>query len=225
MAALISRAYGVEYYQVSGPDWLTAYTAEKYNIVATIPPGTTEEQFRVMMQNLLAERFKLTLHKESKEMAVDSLTVARNGPKLKKAVPDPPPDPNGATDEAPSAGGGKLTKDLDGYPVLRQGMTMAMMEGDRARMANKGHMDVLVKLLAGQLGHPVVDATGLTEEYQFALYWIPQPPGAGPSMAEDPAGPDLFAALQQQMGLKLEPKKHPVEMLVVDHAERIPTAN
>jgi uncharacterized protein (TIGR03435 family) len=222
MAALISRAYGVEYYQVTGPDWLTAFGSEKYNIVASIPSGTKEAQFRVMMQNLLAERFHLQLHRETKELPIYTLSVAKNGPKLKKAVPDPPPDAN--ADAARSAGGGKMKMDSEGYPVLGPGMSMAIMN-DHARMANKGHMQVLVSLLTGQTGRPVVDATGLTEEYEFALYWIPQPPGADPSMAEDPKGPDLFAALQQQMGLKLEPKKGPVEMLVIDHADRVPTEN
>jgi len=222
MAALISRAYGVEYYQVTGPDWITAFNSEKYNIVATIPPGTTEEQFRVMMQNLLADRFHLKLHKESKEMGTYSLTVAKNGPKLRKAVPEPPPDASDDDARPPGAGGGKMKTDAEGYPILAAGMTMAMM-GDRARLQNKGHMDVLVNLLAGQLSHPVVDATGLTEEYEFSLSWIPRPPDS--AAPEDPAGPDLFAALQQQLGLKLEAKKGPIEILVVDHADRIPTEN
>jgi uncharacterized protein (TIGR03435 family) len=101
---------------------------------------------------------------------------------------------------------------------------MAMM-GDRARMANKGHMRVMVDMLAGQTGRPVVDATGLTEEYEFSLYWIPRPQGTDPSLAEDPAGPDLFAALQQQLGLRLEPKKGPIEVLVVDRVEKTPSEN
>jgi uncharacterized protein (TIGR03435 family) len=75
--------------------------------------------------------------------------------------------------------------------------------------------------LAGQTGHPVVDATGLTDEYEFSLSWV----GSAPSTAEDPAGPDLFSALQQQLGLKLESKKSPIEVLVVDHVERLPAAN
>jgi uncharacterized protein (TIGR03435 family) len=219
MAALVSRAYGVEYYQVFGPDWLTAFNSERYNIVGTVAPGTTEARFRLMMQNLLADRFKLTLHKETREMAIYSLTVAKNGPKLKKAAPDPPPDPNAAADDGDSQPG-PLKKDEDGYPILSRGTTMAAMR-DHARMANKGHMQVLVNFLAGQIGQPVVDVTGLTDEYEFSLSWV----ASRPSATEDSAGPDLFAALQQQLGLKLESKKGPIEVLVVDHAERIPTAN
>jgi uncharacterized protein (TIGR03435 family) len=219
LGAVISKAYGVKSYQVSGPDW---FESERFNIIATVPPGTTQEQFRLMLQNLLADRFKLALHKETREMSLYSLTVARNGPKLKKAAPDPPPDENSPDDREFRPG--PLKKDRDGYPVLGPGTTVAMV-GDRARMANKGHMQVMVDMLAGQTGRPVVDATGLTEEYEFSLYWIPRPPGTDPSLAEDPAGPDLFAALQQQLGLRLEPKKGPIEVLVVDGAEKIPTAN
>jgi uncharacterized protein (TIGR03435 family) len=70
---------------------------------------------------------------------------------------------------------------------------------------------------------PVIDATGLTGEYDISLYWIPQRPDSIAS--DDPNGPDLIGALQQQLGLRLEPKKGPIEVLVVDHAEKAPTAN
>jgi len=220
LGAVIGKAYDVKYYQISGPGW---FESERFNIIATVPPGTTKEQFRLMLQNLLADRFKLALHKETREMSIYSLGIAKNGPKLKKARPDPPADENGRANDRESRPG-PPAKDRDGYPVLGPGTTMAMM-GDRARMANKGHMQVMVDMLAGQTGRPVVDATGLTEEYQFSLYWIPRPQGTDPSLAEDPAGPDLFAALQQQLGLRLEPKKGPIEVLVVDRVEKTPSEN
>jgi uncharacterized protein (TIGR03435 family) len=223
LAGIISKAYDVKYYQISGPSW---FDSERFNIIATVPAGTTVEHFRQMLQNLLADRFNLKLHKETREMSIYALGIAKNGPKLKKAMPDPPPDPNDAADGASVAGGGKLARDADGYPILRPGVTMAVTStpaGSFARLANKEHMQWLVDMLAGQTGRPVVDATGLTEEYDFSLSWIPRPPDAPP--AEDPIGPDIFTALQQQLGLKLEPKKGPVEVLVIDHAEKIPTAN
>lgn len=223
LVGIIGKAYDVKYYQISGPSW---FDSERYDIVANVPPGTTVEQFRVMLQDLLADRFHLKLHKETKEMSIYSLGIARNGPKLKKAMPDPPPDPNDAADGAPMAGGGKMAKDADGYPILRPGMTMAITStpaGSFARLANKEHMQWLVDMLAGQTRRPVVDATGLTEEYDFSLSWIPRPPDAPP--AEDAIGPDIFTALQQQLGLKLEPKKGPIEVLIVDRAEKVPTAN
>jgi uncharacterized protein (TIGR03435 family) len=220
---IISKAYDVKHYQISGPAW---FDSERYNIIATVPPGTSVEQFRVMLQNLLADRFMLKLHKETREMPIYTLSIAKNGPKLKLAMPDPPPDPNGPADGTPAAGGGKLAKDADGYPILGPGMTMAMTStptGSVARMGNKEHMPWLVDMLSGQTGRPVVDATGLTDKYDFLLSWIPRPPDAPP--AEDATGPDIFAALQQQLGLKLEPKKGPIEVLVIDRAEKVPTAN
>jgi uncharacterized protein (TIGR03435 family) len=222
LGAVIGKAYDVKYYQISGPGW---FESERFNIIATVPPGTTKEQFRRMLQNLLADRFKLTLHKESKEMSIYSLTVARNGPKLKKAAPDPPPEANDAADAAPKSEG-KLAADADGYPALRPGMTMAIMStpaGPRARLANRDDMEWLAGMLSGQLGRPVVDATGLNSKYDISLYWIPQRPDS--IAADDPNGPDLISALQQQLGLTLEPKKGPIEVLIVDHAEKAPTAN
>lgn len=221
--AVIGKAYDVKYYQISGPGW---FDSERFNIMATVLPGTTKEQFRLMLQNLLADRFKLALHKETREMAIYILEVAKNGPKLKQATPNPPPDANDAADGAPIGGGGKLAADADGYPALRHGMTMAVMStpmGPRARLANQEHIEWLAGMLSGQLGRPVVDATGLTGEYDISLSWVPQRPDS--VTADDPSGPDLIAALQQQLGLKLEPKKGPIEVLVVDHAEKIPTAN
>jgi uncharacterized protein (TIGR03435 family) len=222
LGAVIAKAYGVKYYQISGPGW---FETERFNIIGTVPPGTTKEQFRLMLQNLLADRFKLALHKETREMSIYSLGIAKNGPKLKQAAPDPPPDANGPPNDRESRPG-PPAKDRDGYPVLGPGTTMTFMStptGDRARMANKGHVQVLVDMLASQTGRPVVDATGLTGEYEFSLYWIPRPPDS--LAADDPNGPDLIAALQQQLGLKLEPKKGPIEVLVVDRVEKIPTAN
>ena len=223
LGAVIGKAYDVKYYQISGPAW---FESERFNIIATVPPGTTQEQFRLMLQNLLADRFKLALHKETREIPIYSLGVAKNGPKLKKATPDNPRDANDAADGEPTGGGGKLAADADGYPALRPGMTMAIMStpmGPRARLANKEHTEWLAGMLSGQLGRPVVDATGLTGEYDISLYWIPQRQDS--VAADDPNGPDLMAALQQQLGLKLEPKKGPIEVLVIDHAEKIPTAN
>jgi uncharacterized protein (TIGR03435 family) len=219
LGAVIGKAYDVKYYQISGPGW---FESERFNIIATIPPGTSQEQFRLMLQNLLADRFKLALHKESREMQIYALMVARNGPKLKRAAPDPPPDANDAADGAPFSGGAKLA--ADGYPTVRSGMTiMSTPTGPRARLANKEHTEWLAGMLSGQLGRPVIDATGLTGEYDISLYWIPQRPDS--IAADDPNGPDLMTALQQQLGLRLEPKKGPIEVLVVDHAEKTPTAN
>jgi uncharacterized protein (TIGR03435 family) len=91
--------------------------------------------------------------------------------------------------------------------------------------AFKKPIDNLVQLLAGQTGAPVVDATGLKGEYDYTLSWIPTPPGTGPSDSANDAGPDLFAALREQLGLQLEHAKGQVEILVIDHANKTPVAN
>src|SRR5580658_2019605 len=95
LGAVIGKAYDVKYYQIAGPGW---FESERFNIIATVPPGATQEQFRLMLQNLLADRFKLALHKETREMQIYSLGVAKNGPKLKQATPNPQPDANDAAE-------------------------------------------------------------------------------------------------------------------------------
>src|SRR6266446_4406926 len=94
---ILMRAYEVKGYQISGPGWLDS---ERFDIVAKVPQGATKEQFLLMIQNLLAERFKLTLHREKKELPMFALLVGKNGPKLKESVDDP------NANDAPAAGGG-----------------------------------------------------------------------------------------------------------------------
>ena len=94
---VMTTAYNVKGYQISGPDWLDSL---RFDITAKVPPGTTKEQFQLMLQNLLAERFKLTLHHQSKDLPIYALVVAKGGPKLKESVDDP----NAATPGGPNAG-------------------------------------------------------------------------------------------------------------------------
>lgn len=99
---LLAKAYGVQDYQISGPGWLDS---ERYEIVAKVPKGTTEEQFKVMLQNLLADRFKLTLHHETKDLPRYELVVAKNGPKLKEAAAALAGDGTAGSGDAGPAGG------------------------------------------------------------------------------------------------------------------------
>ena len=218
LRALVSHAYSVDYYQVSGPDWTEA---EHYDIVAKVPEGATKEQSLVMLQTLLAERFKLVLRRESKERQVYSLAIAKGGPKLKSPEPDPATtEPKANPDASP-----RIKKDKDGYPILGAGMTMAI-SGNRASMfGHKRPMSWLVQQLTGQTGAPVTDATGLKGEYDFSLAWVPTRPGTGPDVSGNLDGPDLFAALPEQLGLRLESKKAPVEYLVIERAEKTPVEN
>jgi bla regulator protein blaR1 len=210
---LIQTAYDVRGHQISGgPNWIDS---DKFDIEAEpdaatpIPPGPAgAPQMRSMLQSLLMDRFKLGLHRETKEEPVYELVVARGGPKLRVA--------------ADSATG-------------PQGLRMGL--GQFTGMA--ASMSILAQTLAQAVGRSVIDKTGLTGRYDFELKWTPVPgefsfgaPGVpGPDglggdalPPPDPSGPSLFTALQEELGLKLESARGPVEILVIDHAEK-PDAN
>lgn len=178
-----------------------------------------------MLQNLLADRFKVVVHHESREIQKYELVIAKNGPKFRAAAPAAP---NGQGDASPPA---PPTRDKDGYPLIGPKGGMAIMY-DKARGYWPGiTMEMLAGQLSGQLRGPVMDATGLTGKYDIGLYWSADngirasAPGAEPTaLASDP-GPTLAQALQDQLGLRLESKKGAVDFLVVDHAEKVPTEN
>ena len=201
LAVLITMAYGVDHNQVSGPDWLNT---ERFDIVAKVPPGSTRVQCQAMLRNLLAERFHLKARRETKELPTYSLVVAKNGPKLKPHVEAPPP------------------ADAEGNPVMLQNYGMASANGkSRFRIDNQG-IAGLVSQLSGQLGAPVEDDTGLMGKYDIELQWASRRLS---TESETDTGPDLFAAVQEQLGLKLEKKKGAGEVLVIDHVDRVPTEN
>ena len=244
LRGLLTTAYNVKPYQLSGPGWLDT---ERFDIVAKIPEGTTKEQFRVMLQNLLTERFKLTLHHETKDLPLYELTVGKNGPKLKKSVEDPNApaiEPGRGTGPPP----GPPPMGKDGMPQLpsgQKGMMMFMMPGRARVLGGVQPLSALADMLGNQLGNPVVDKTGLTGNYDFTLEFAPEPgrmmgpfgglpppppppPGAvpGPGQADAQSeAPALLTAIQEQLGLKLEQKKGPLDLVVIDHAEKVPTEN
>ena len=250
---ILMNAYAVKGYQLSGPKWLDS---ERFDIVAKIPMGATKEQFRLMLQNLLAERFKLTLHHETKELPMYALVVGKGGAKLKESVDDdatasggapPPPPPPGPDGAGPVMG--RLRVGADGMPQLppgmgKNGMMMMMTNGRLRAVGNRQPVSALTEMLGNQLGYPVVDATGLKATYDFTLDFapdglngpmgmLPPPPpehdgaGGGSPMASAPemGGPTIFTALQEQLGLKLEQRKGPVDLLVIDRLEKVPTEN
>ena len=197
---LIGFAYDVRDYQIAGgPNWLDS---AKYNVEAKPdvprPAEHNAARMRLMAQSLLAERFKLAIHRETKELPVYDLVVAKGGPKLKKAA--------NTAEASGRRGRGLLTGVAADMPLL-------------------------VNQLSQQLGRSVIDKTGLTGKYDFKLEWTPDPgelrfPAGGPDAPPPPdlSGPSIFTAVQEQLGLKLESVKGPVEILVIDHAEK-PDAN
>jgi uncharacterized protein (TIGR03435 family) len=228
---LIVAAYGVEdYFRLSAPGWVKDGSST-FDVSARVPAGTTRDDFNVMLQNLLADRFKLAVHRESREMQRYALVVGKNGPKFKEASPLAAEK----NDDAKRARAGTPAKlGDDGYPVLTSGMSMAMTPNGRARLHfPQMTMAMLAARLQTQLRAPVRDATGLKGEYDIGLYWdaaatsrldASPPGGIQTAVASDP-GPTLIEAVQDQLGLRLESKKGTVEFLIVDHAEKIPTEN
>jgi uncharacterized protein (TIGR03435 family) len=207
----LSFAYGMKSYQMFGPDWLRK---ERYEVMAKAPAGARREDLPKMLQTLLAERFKLKLHQETREIPANVLTVGRDGPKLK--------------DAAPESG--------DGQGGAQVGMS-ASENGSERLDVKGGTISTLVNTLTGLLGRPVVDKTGLTGRYDFILEFSrsetagpnatggyneppplpPPPPGAEP-------GVSVYSSIQQ-LGLRLVGQKLPMPVLVIDSAERVPIEN
>ncbi len=236
---LITNAFDVKSYQVSGPEWLMS---ERFDVTAKVPAGATKEQARIMMQNLLADRFKMTFHREQKEMASYILTVGSKGSKLKPADPAPPADagpPPAGLAPAPKMG-------KDGFPELPGigrggGPMMIMMPGKAKMTCTSCPVSRLAETLGNQLGKPVVDMTGLSGNYAFTLVFEPDlsnmrivggpmmpPPGAAAGAGSESSldtAPPLLSAVQDQLGLKLEAKKAPVDLIVIDRIEKAPTDN
>jgi uncharacterized protein (TIGR03435 family) len=221
---LVTDAFDVRPSQVSGPSWMNG---ERFDITAKIPQGSTEEQALVMEQNLLAERFKMTFHREQKELPVYELIVGKGGPKFKEA----------AKDAAVKSDDEILPKDKNdrpaGYERTIHGYRMLMKSGQVKIHGEGESMQELASSLWTVAGRPVLDGTGLTGEYEFTLTFAADIPGTRPasppsSVASAPdgdAGPSLFSAVQDQLGLRLESKKGPVDSIVIDHLEKTPTGN
>jgi uncharacterized protein (TIGR03435 family) len=208
---VLAPAFDLELYEYSGPDWVHSL---RFDFDAKIPPATTAEAFHAMLQNLLADRFHLAAHREKKDMLAYELTVARNGPKFHEGVSHEEPKP---------ADGSPLKHDKDGFPILPPGTSMALGNGHGRMRSDNQPIAWFAHMLSQQLAGPVVDSTGLQAKYDFTVSWAFKD-GAGVSDLEL-FQPALIEAVQSQLGLKLEKKKMPVEVLVIDHLEKTPTAN
>jgi uncharacterized protein (TIGR03435 family) len=226
---MISTAYGyvTQRFRISGgPAWLgterfdieAKMDAATADALAKLNPGQRALAQQKMLQALLADRFQLTVHRETRELLVYNLIVAKSGAKLQAAKPGDT-YANGIKYPDGSLGGpGALEGGVfDGW-ITAQGVTTANLAGELTQM----------------LGHPVTDRTGLAAAYDFKLQFTPDdrlqaPGGAAPNERpglplSDSDEPSLFAAIQEQLGLKLEAGKGPVEIIVIDHVER-PSGN
>jgi bla regulator protein BlaR1 len=214
---LIAAIYEVDDAQISGgPSWLTS---EKFDVHGSMSQSTLDKlnalpepqrnlERKHMLQALLTDHFRLQLEHQNEDLPIYSLVVAENGPKLKQAKP-------GDT----YADG---LKGPDGLPLGPRMMHIVIGGLTVQRLP----MTEVAKLLTTQLDHTVLDHTGLTGDYDFTLNWTPdktQPAGLrGPE--SNPLGPSIFTAIRQQLGLKLEPQKVQMDVIVIDHVEE-PSGN
>jgi bla regulator protein BlaR1 len=217
MKVLLTLAYDVREFQiVGGPGWINS---DRWDIMAKPAAGDSEpqptdprqvtdaqmktvrEQMQQRLQALLAERCQLKIHRETKEESVYALLPGKNGPKIQ------------ASD----------TKGGSGPRIM---MGRGMINGQGVQM------EMLATVLSNQLGRTVLDRTGLTGRFDLKLQWTPDPgqsltplggappPGVPDLPPPDPNGPSIFTAIQEQLGLRLESQKGPVEMIVIDRVEK-----
>jgi uncharacterized protein (TIGR03435 family) len=186
---LIQYAYGIKDFQLNGgPGWMGSDT---FDIDATSEAKADDRQFPQMMRALLADRFQLKSHQETRTLPVFDLVIAKDGPKFNHA-------PETANSGA-RRGAGQIN-------------------------ISKGTVANLASLLSNILGRKVIDKTGLTGDYDMALRWTPdeyeRPPLKPNGPPPDPNNPSIFTALQEQLGLRLESSRGPVEVIVVDSVQK-----
>jgi len=225
-------AYQVKFYQILGPEWMAG---ERFDISAKLPEGATRSQVPAMLQALLADRFEMKIRRETKELPVYSLVVAKGGSKMKESPLDEEtaesPGGRGAINVAGSGGRGGF--------ALAFGRGSNFAFADNKIVATKLSMASFVETLGRFLDRPLVDATGLTGNYDFELTFTPEdframqirsaiaagvvlPPEALRLL--ESSGDSLFSAVQA-VGLKLESRKAPMEVLVIDSVRKTPTEN
>ncbi|HLK69698.1 MAG TPA: TIGR03435 family protein [Bryobacteraceae bacterium] len=216
---VLLRAYDLQSFQLSAPDWLST---RRYDIAAKVPPGASKDEGNRMLQSLLAERFRMEVHRETRELQGFELVAGRNGSKLKAAVDAGP--------GAPADESGPPKTGADGYPILN-GPGLVFMEGVSGRSvvtfltARAQPLSALVQLLTREFRMPILDKTGLDGKFDFKLEFAPQAPGALPAEPTDDSAANLTTAVQQQLGLRLSPAKVASVMVVVDRANPVPTEN
>jgi uncharacterized protein (TIGR03435 family) len=199
------NAFGIPGMQIlGGSSWLST---ERFNIDAKMDDTVAEQMkklsgeaetlwMRQMVQQMLADRFKLAFHRETDEFSVYALVVAKNGPKIERAK-------NADGSPSVSWGNGKLKAESVTMEKLAQTLTMASSR---------------------ELGRIVIDKTGLDGKYDLTLAWSPDDRSAAMASTQNenaaPPGPSIFTAVQEQLGLKLESRKAPVGTVVIDHIEQ-----
>ncbi len=227
---LILRAYGLGPYQLYGPNWMDS---ARFDVVAKFPHDVAPDQLSGMLQWVIVERLGLAAHSESKDLPAFALSVAKSGPKMKPADPD-----DSISDEASLNRIEKIGRTLDSIWGSGTELGLTTTTGNNGNLHlefTKMPMAALVQILASYLRAPVIDVTGLQGKYRATLDFSladtleaartedPSGGSGAPSVSE-PFGTSLFAMVQR-LGLKLERRKAHIDVLIVDHVERVPSAN
>ncbi|HUB82593.1 MAG TPA: TIGR03435 family protein [Bryobacteraceae bacterium] len=220
----LDMAYDVKDYQIIGPDWLVT---EHFDIVGKRPEGVEgEKALRGMVASLLEDRFKMVMHRETRELPAYALVVGKGGLKIKEVPPDADGGDNSKVDVNVTGGGrGGTVVDLGGGSSISYGLNKLE--------AHKVSFALVVDSLAKFLDRPVVDETGLAGRYNFTLEYsvdelrnLVRASGADASRIPDFGGDQvsIFTSVES-IGLKLEPRKTSVPVIVIDSIQKTPTAN
>jgi uncharacterized protein (TIGR03435 family) len=219
----LNMAYDVKDYQIIGPDWMAS---DHFDIVAKRPDGVEgEKALRGMMASLLQDRFKITMHRETRDLPAYALVVGKGGLKIKEVPPDADADNSKVDVNVTGGGRGGTTVNLGGGSSLTYQMT--------TMTAKRVTFESITDSLSKFLDRPVVDMTGLTGRYDFTLEYsaaelrnLVRASGADASMIPDFGDPtiSIFTSVET-LGLKLEARKAPVPVIVIDSAQKTPTAN
>jgi uncharacterized protein (TIGR03435 family) len=186
LLSLLRTAYAVQEFQLAGyPAWAET---DKFDVEAKAEPGTIPRDFPLMLQKLLADRFKLVVHREPRQAALYTLVVMKDGPKFKPGDPSNCSGRNGGFSATPT--------EINGACVS--------MEQFAARLSRS-------------IGTHVVDGTSLQGTFDFKVAWLADDRFSGRGAS---ANPTLFTAIQEQLGLRLQSGRGPVDTLVIDHAEK-----
>ncbi len=204
---LVRLAFQAREYQIIGPDWMKS---DRYDIRAKAPDGVPDTQIPQLLQSLLTDRFKMKFHREVRQMPIFALLVAKEGSKLVRAnesdpaVPNRVSAPESRTAPGASAASGGGGSSAGTAPALRL-----------STMHSVGTLSSFAGSLSRSMDRPVMDMTGLAGDYDIRLAYKPES-----APAED-SGPSIFTAITEQLGLRLEARKGPVDVIVIDSIEKV----
>jgi uncharacterized protein (TIGR03435 family) len=223
---MVMAAFDLKPYQLPGA---STDSGSSYEVRATIPKGATEAQVRVMLQNLLTERFGLKYHFEKKEMPVYTLTVGKSGPKLKASPPEAAAAPPDVSEPMPRMRPGPYGIFLPASMPRGSRVSGTTANCTKSLSAGGATTDQIADYLSGELARPVANATGLAGEFDVTLVFASEGGGCNASTSTQPGAasdaPSLPGAVEEQLGLKLEKGSGLVDVFSIDHVEKNPTAN